>query len=73
MLQLPPLEMLLFLAIVLVSIGSGVIGCIQITKDNARCKMLLIALTMVQIILAAVVLALRGTAAGHFPMTDIFE
>ncbi|MHC5088392.1 MAG: hypothetical protein ACYSOT_02135, partial [Planctomycetota bacterium] len=73
MFQLPPLEMLLFLAIVMVSIVSGIFGCIQISRDEAKLKLLLIAFAAAQMILGAAFLLLRAIAADHFPMTDIFE
>lgn len=73
MFQLPPIEMLLFLAIVIVSIVSGILGCIQIAKDQTRLKLLLVAFASVQIALGAALLILRAIDANTFPMRDTFE
>jgi len=73
MLQLAPLEKLLFLGIVMLSLVSSGFGCIQIFRENVRFGRLLTAFTSFQITLGAVLLIFRAVEVQAFPMTDVFE
>ncbi len=73
MFQLVPLEKYLFLAIVMFSLVSAGLGCIQIVREDVRFGRLLIALISFQITLGAILLILRAVEVQAFPMTSVFE
>ncbi|MEN8127658.1 MAG: cytochrome c biogenesis protein CcsA [Planctomycetota bacterium] len=73
MLQLVSLEKYLFLVIVAASLVSSGLGCIQITKGDARFGRLLAAFASLQMTLGAVLLIFRAVEIQAFPMTSVFE
>ena len=73
MLELLPLERLLFWGILILSAISSILGHVQIVKDDVRFRRLLLAFTSMQITLGAVLLILRAVAIKAFPLTGVFE
>lgn len=73
MFELLPMERLVFLVILTLSIVSSVLAYLQIARDNLKFRRLLIAFTSVQITLGAVLLVLRAAAIKAFPLTGVFE
>lgn len=73
MLELLPIERNLFLVMVILSVVSSVLAHLQIVKDNVRFRRMLVAFTLVQITLAAVLLIQRAVVIKAFPITGVFE
>ena len=73
MLELLPMERNVFLGILLLSAISSVLAHVQIVKDDVRLRRLLIAFTVVQIALGAILLVHRAATIKAFPLTDVFE
>ena len=73
MLELMPLERYLFLGILMLSLISSGLGCIQIVRDDVRFRRLLVSFTSLQITLGAVLLIFRAVAINAFPITGVFE
>lgn len=72
MFELIPLERHLFLIIVLLSAVSSVLAHVQLKKEM-RFRRLIIAFSIAQVSLAAMLLVLRAAAIKAFPVTGIFE
>ena len=73
MLELVPLEKLLFLGILFLSVISSILAYVQIVKEDVRFRHLLVAFALLQITLAVVLLIFRSHAIQAFPMTGVFE
>ncbi|MCD6174698.1 MAG: cytochrome c biogenesis protein CcsA [Planctomycetes bacterium] len=73
MLELVPLEKLLFLGILFLSVISSILAYVQIVKEDVRFRHSLVAFALLQITLAVVLLIFRSHAIQAFPMTGVFE
>lgn len=73
MLELLPIERHLFLAILIVSLISSSLGCVQILRDQVQYRRLLVAFASLQVTLGAVLLIFRAVTVHAFPITGVFE
>ncbi len=73
MLELPFLEKILFWGIVLLSAVSSIMAYIQIVKDAAAFRRLLVVLTSIQIMFGVLLLFLRAVSIQAFPLAGVFE
>lgn len=73
MLELPMLEMVIFILVLLVYLAAAVIGYLQLRTDREKYRRFMLPLVCLAITLEAVILVFRAAAIKAVPLTGLFE
>ena len=73
MFELPVIEIVIFVAVILLYLGAAVLGSLQLRPGGDRYKPALTHLFALAVVLEAVMLIFRAISIGRVPLTGLFE
>lgn len=73
MLQLPLVERLIFISVVLVYLAAAIVAIRQLSSESKRSRLILISLIALGVCLQALMMIFRAVAIEAFPLTGLFE